>query len=321
MSSSISISVKRKRDPTFQPAEKNNLIDIVSKHYNIVECKKTDALSTRAKNEEWMKIASEFNASSTFIDRESQVLKNLWENLKKKAKFVMTQQNQSIFATGGGPPKKFKEDPTLERVITLIRPNVQGFMNTFDNDGPTISVSKENDEDTDITHDEVENIPEDTLNGDWSTYTPSMLKTPRASVLRQNQDLNIINIPIEYVADSEDILKENTQVPCSTSSANSTEITSCSTVSTPTIKSKKYSTSRRRPILKQSEGDVLAHTKIKTLIASNEQATEQHEITLRILALQEKQEQEKLKQGIEKTEQEKLRTEMLREEMQKMKKH
>ena len=42
-------------------------------------------------------------------------------------------------ALGGGPPKKFKEDPTLERVITLIRPNVQGFMNTFDNDGPTIS--------------------------------------------------------------------------------------------------------------------------------------------------------------------------------------
>ncbi|XP_036141570.1 uncharacterized protein LOC118645152 [Monomorium pharaonis] len=147
-----------------------------------------------------------------------------------------------------------------------------------------------------------------------------MLKIPTASVLRQNQDLNIINIRIEYVADSEDILKENTQV-CSTSSVNLTEITFCSTASTPTIKSKKYFTFRRRPILKQSEGDELAHTKIKTLIASNEQATEQHEITLRILALQEKQEQEKLKQGIEKTEQEKLRTEMLREEMQKMKKH
>lgn len=76
MSGSTS-SLKRKRDPTFQPAEKNNLIDIVSKHYSIVECKKTDALSTRAKNEEWLKIAAEFNASSTFIDRESQVLKNL----------------------------------------------------------------------------------------------------------------------------------------------------------------------------------------------------------------------------------------------------
>lgn len=99
MCCATSTSIKRKRDPTFQPAEKNNLIDIVSKYYSIVECKKTDALSTRAKNEEWKKIAIEFNASSTFMEREWQVLKNLWENLKKKAKSVMTQQNQSIFAT------------------------------------------------------------------------------------------------------------------------------------------------------------------------------------------------------------------------------
>lgn len=63
-------NAKRKRDPMFQPAEKNNLIDIVSKHYSIIECKKTDALSTRTKNEQWGKIATEFNANSTFVERE-----------------------------------------------------------------------------------------------------------------------------------------------------------------------------------------------------------------------------------------------------------
>lgn len=173
-----------------------------------------------------------------------------------------------------------------------------------------------------------------------------MLKTPRPSVLRQIQDLDIMNALIQFAADSDDILKGNKQVLCitSTSSANSTEgisVTSAATTSQPgnkeifdikdisetqsttslshtsystasisAVKSMKYATSRRRPILKQSE-DLLSEAKRKTLLCSNEQATEQREVTLRIMTLQEKQEKEKLKQTIEKTEQEKLRTSVL----------
>lgn len=98
MSSSDSNIQKRKRDPPFQPTEKNNLIDLVAKHFSIIECKKTDSISTKAKNHQWSKIAKEFNATSAFMEREWQVLKNLWENLKKKAKSTISQQTQDMFA-------------------------------------------------------------------------------------------------------------------------------------------------------------------------------------------------------------------------------
>lgn len=100
MSSSDSNIQKRKRDPSFLPAEKNNLIDLVVKHFEIIESKKTDFISIKAKNGEWAKIAREFNATSSFMEREWQVLKNLWENLKKKAKSLLSQQTQEMIATG-----------------------------------------------------------------------------------------------------------------------------------------------------------------------------------------------------------------------------
>ncbi|EZA55460.1 hypothetical protein X777_04759 [Ooceraea biroi] len=55
------------------------------------------------------------------------------------------------------PTKKSKEDPTLERVTALIRPNVQGYVNAFDNDGPHISISDENDNNSDNTVNELGN--------------------------------------------------------------------------------------------------------------------------------------------------------------------
>lgn len=91
---------KRKRDPTFAASEKLSLIDLVGSHFNIVECKKTDATNMRLKNDEWRKIALEFNAMSNVCPREWTVLKNCWENLKKRAKQQQTLRNQHFLGTG-----------------------------------------------------------------------------------------------------------------------------------------------------------------------------------------------------------------------------
>lgn len=52
------------------------------------------------KIEKWKEIAEKFNSTSTFIQRDWLVLRNLWENLKKKAKQTITTQNKNQFATG-----------------------------------------------------------------------------------------------------------------------------------------------------------------------------------------------------------------------------
>ncbi|KAG5899927.1 hypothetical protein JTB14_002478 [Gonioctena quinquepunctata] len=310
---------KRKRDPPFQPAEKNNLIDLVTKYFAIIECKRTDSVSTKAKNEQWSKIAREFNATSSFMDRDWQVLKNLWENLKKKTKSSITQQTQEMFATGGGPPKKMNDDPILERVIGLIRSNVQGFKNPFDSDAYT-SVHHEDENPAEIPDENRENNNQ-YEGDDWSNYTPQMPRTPRSAPLRENDSSNLGSATFEVV----DILNVDSQQSVSTF-----EATQQSTIPagpavfqdyrTPTValKSGRHVTSRRRPVLKQAEADLLAKAKIKTLAFCDEQALQQHEVTMKILSLQEAQEKEKLKQEIEKTEQEKLRTELLRKELSKV---
>lgn len=52
------------------------------------------------KSEKWKRIAEEFNSTSIFMQRDWTVLRNLWENLKKKAKQTITVQNQNQFGTG-----------------------------------------------------------------------------------------------------------------------------------------------------------------------------------------------------------------------------
>lgn len=100
MDSQVSTAGKEKREPMFQQSEKAVLIDLVTKYYSVVECKKTDAGSSKIKTEQWKRIAQEFNASSLIMEREWQSLKTLWENLKKAARRNLTEQKQNTWSTG-----------------------------------------------------------------------------------------------------------------------------------------------------------------------------------------------------------------------------
>ena len=76
---------RKKREPLYQAAEKELLVDLVGQHYAIIENKKTDAVSSRTKTERWKTMADQFNATFSIHFREWLVLRTLWENLKKKA--------------------------------------------------------------------------------------------------------------------------------------------------------------------------------------------------------------------------------------------
>jgi len=92
-------NLKRKRERTYEYSEKSVLLDIVTKHFNIIESKKTDGVSVRLKNVEWQTIADKFNATNTY-QRDPHSLKTLWENLKRKAKSAISVQADNHYGTG-----------------------------------------------------------------------------------------------------------------------------------------------------------------------------------------------------------------------------
>lgn len=82
-------TLKRKRERSFEYSEKCVLLEIVTRHFSVIESKKTDGVSMKLKNQRWTTIAEEFAAASSTCHRDSQSLKTLWENLKNKAKLAI----------------------------------------------------------------------------------------------------------------------------------------------------------------------------------------------------------------------------------------
>ncbi|KAL0808943.1 hypothetical protein ABMA28_012603 [Loxostege sticticalis] len=72
----------------FTPIEKRIFRDIIRTYSTIIESKDTDGATLRTKNEAWVRIAAEFNASphTTFNKATSKQLRRLWANLKQRQK-------------------------------------------------------------------------------------------------------------------------------------------------------------------------------------------------------------------------------------------
>ena len=75
-----------KRASNFAPSEENLLLELVCKYSHIVECKKTDTVSNKTKEATWCKVEKEFNANSNIGFRSAKVLKNKFENIKKRSR-------------------------------------------------------------------------------------------------------------------------------------------------------------------------------------------------------------------------------------------
>lgn len=91
---------KRRRMPNLTECEKKTLIDLVTDHFGVVENKRTDAVTQSKKAAEWQQIANAFNALSTVHHRSAENLKASWENMKKTAKKVRTEEKMEYIKTG-----------------------------------------------------------------------------------------------------------------------------------------------------------------------------------------------------------------------------
>jgi len=79
----MSDTSKKVRNPRVLPGEKEILIELVKEHFNVLESKRTDALTVREKQAEWSKVAVKFNQLGLAHNRTGANLKMIWENMKK----------------------------------------------------------------------------------------------------------------------------------------------------------------------------------------------------------------------------------------------
>ncbi|KAI4469096.1 hypothetical protein MML48_2g00005915 [Holotrichia oblita] len=97
------------------------LIELVEKNKDIIECKRTDTDNNRKKTDTWKAIENEFNSLSGQTFRDVKVLKNKYENIKKRTKKKVSDNKINIMGTGGGPSQD----------VGMLGARVEGYPSAF----------------------------------------------------------------------------------------------------------------------------------------------------------------------------------------------
>ncbi|XP_046404418.1 myb/SANT-like DNA-binding domain-containing protein 3 isoform X1 [Ischnura elegans] len=99
------------------------LVDIIVKHQEVLESKKTDALSNAKKAKAWLDVQEEFNSNEFVRKRTAKQLRKSWDNLKMRKRKELADERQERMRTGGGPmPSTSREDlpPEMEIAMSSI---------------------------------------------------------------------------------------------------------------------------------------------------------------------------------------------------------
>nr|XP_011312936.1 PREDICTED: uncharacterized protein LOC105272481 [Fopius arisanus] len=109
-----------------------SLVTIIQKFGEIIECKQTNSISKGDKDKAWNRVHEEYNVNADRL-RTLDMLKNCWNNLKKKGKSYVATESSVNMKTGGGI-KNFKSDPLMEEILKVIGRQVEPLKNPYDSD-------------------------------------------------------------------------------------------------------------------------------------------------------------------------------------------
>ncbi|XP_046400300.1 uncharacterized protein LOC124166696 [Ischnura elegans] len=99
------------------------LVDIINKRREVLESKKTDALSNAKKARAWLDVQDEFNSNEFVRKRTAKQLRKSWDNLKMRKRKELANERQERMKTGGGPmPSTSREDfpPEMEIAVPSV---------------------------------------------------------------------------------------------------------------------------------------------------------------------------------------------------------
>ncbi|XP_031350025.1 myb/SANT-like DNA-binding domain-containing protein 3 [Photinus pyralis] len=214
------MSVPRAKRVIFSDNDMNMLVDLVYKYKHIIECKKTDALTWKDKDATWIKISDAFNAS-VMEKKTPEQLRTKYDNLKKDARRYFAKQRQDIYRTGGGVIENVIRDilkHIFEKIRVITTLSMEGIeppvgdsdfcslstSETSNFEETSKSVAEAGDDDQHFTQplndkmQDVEGIEvvyvepcveesvASTPANDWSTYTPTMLRTKKQRDFRHS---------------------------------------------------------------------------------------------------------------------------------------
>lgn len=81
--------MEAKRSANFSESEISLLINLVEKYKDILECKRSNSVTWRQKEDTWQTLSKEFNSTLSLKEpRSFKVLKSKWENIKKNTKKI-----------------------------------------------------------------------------------------------------------------------------------------------------------------------------------------------------------------------------------------
>jgi hypothetical protein len=81
--------VPKFRGSNFSAAEKESALACIESYRSVVECKKTDSISAKEKEEAWSLISNHFNALPHVSKRSAKQLRLWWDNQKKRSRSRM----------------------------------------------------------------------------------------------------------------------------------------------------------------------------------------------------------------------------------------
>nr|CAI5853315.1 unnamed protein product [Callosobruchus analis] len=153
---------------------------------SLIECKKTDAVTWKQKEQAWKKIAEKYNASTSGVNRTDKQLKNKYEAIKKEIKKQHSQYMAYQRGTGGGPymkPPSPKTDD--ERVLaSTIALSVKGLTSTYDSDVITAQCGMQEVSHSSSIEQEVAEAEVAGIDIDWSDSNCSLLQTEKHALLK-----------------------------------------------------------------------------------------------------------------------------------------
>lgn len=126
--------VKEGRSVNFTANEIFTLIDIVKKYKDTIECKKTDSITWREKDECWTKITDELNSRCGETYRKKKSVKTKYEDLKKNLKKKLSKNKIETFKTGGGTANIQPLTSVEEILLSFLPSTIQGLPSIFDSD-------------------------------------------------------------------------------------------------------------------------------------------------------------------------------------------
>lgn len=130
-------STKKSRSSNFTREEELLLVDEVRKRKHVIECKTSNKVTIKEKEEAWKNVHQSFQSRTT-TTRTIEQLKSKYDNLKTKARKDVANNKTVFKKTGGGPPDNPPNnglDPVTESIIDIINiKTVDGLSCAFDSD-------------------------------------------------------------------------------------------------------------------------------------------------------------------------------------------